>query len=209
KSSTCTELRKGSPKITDYLCKECKSHFEEFLSLLNLLNITYNINPYMVRGLDYYTRTTFEITSEHLGAQKTVAAGGRYDRLVEEFGGPPTPAIGFAIGMERLVEIIKNVNPEFCIPAPKIFIAAIGKKANAEGLLIAEQLRAKYIQAELGYDSASLKSQLRRADKLGSNYVFIIGDDELQSGMIKWKNLKDSSQGEIGIKNATELKGLD
>ncbi|MCG2813899.1 MAG: histidine--tRNA ligase [Thermodesulfovibrionales bacterium] len=209
KSSTCAELRKGSPKITDYLCKECKSHFEEFLSLLNILHITYNVNPGMVRGLDYYTRTTFEITSEHLGAQKTVAAGGRYDRLVEEFGGPPTPAIGFAIGMERLVEIIKNVNPEFCIPAPKIFIAAIGKKANAEGLLIAEQLRAKYIQAELGYDSASLKSQLRRADKLGSNYVFIIGDDELQSGMIKWKNLKDSSQGEIGIKNATELKGLD
>ena len=163
----------------------------------------------MVRGLDYYTRTTFEITSEHLGAQKTVAAGGRYDRLVEEFGGPPTPAIGFAIGMERLVEIIKNVNPEFCIPAPKVFIAAIGKKANTEGLLIAEQLRAKGIQAELGYDSASLKSQLRRADKLGSNYVFIIGDDELQSGMIKWKNLKDSSQGEIGIRDAAELKGLD
>ncbi|MFZ3122731.1 MAG: histidine--tRNA ligase [Thermodesulfovibrionales bacterium] len=209
KSSTCTELRKGSPKITDYLCKECKSHFEEFLSLLNILHITYNVNPGMVRGLDYYTRTTFEITSEHLGAQKTVAAGGRYDRLVEEFGGPPTPAIGFAIGMERLVEIIKNVNPEFCIPSPKVFIAAIGNKAGAEGLLIAEQLRAKDIQAELGYDSASLKSQLRRADKLGSNYVFIIGDDELQSGMLKWKNLKDGSQGEIGIKDAAEFKGLD
>lgn len=209
KSSTCTELRKGSPKITDYLCKECKSHFEKFLSLLNILHITYNVNPGMVRGLDYYTRTTFEITSEHLGAQKTVAAGGRYDRLVEEFGGPPTPAIGFAIGMERLVEIIKNVNPEFCIPSPKVFIAAIGNKAGAEGLLIAEQLRAKDIQAELGYDSASLKSQLRRADKLGSNYVFIIGDDELQSGMLKWKNLKDGSQGEIGIKDAAEFKGLD
>lgn len=209
KSSTCTELRKGSPKITDYLCKECKSHFEKFLSLLNILHITYNVNPGMVRGLDYYTRTTFEITSEHLGAQKTVAAGGRYDRLVEEFGGPPTPAIGFAIGMERLVEIIKNVNPEFCIPSPKVFITAIGNKAGAEGLLIAEQLRAKDIQAELGYDSASLKSQLRRADKLGSNYVFIIGDDELQSGMLKWKNLKDGSQGEIGIKDAAEFKGLD
>ena len=101
------------------------------------------------------------------------------------------------------------MDPEFCIPAPKVFIAAIGKKANAEGLLIAEQLRAKDIQAELGYDNASLKSQLRRADKLGSNYVFIIGDDELQSGMIKWKNLKDGSQGEIGIRDAAELKGLD
>ncbi len=210
KSSACVELRKGSPKITDYLCEGCKSHFEEFLSLLNSLNIPYAINLDMVRGLDYYTRTTFEITSpEQLGgAQKTVAAGGRYDRLVEEFGGPPTPAIGFAIGMERLVEIIKNVNPEFCIPAPKVFIAAIGKEAGAKGLLIAEQLRAKDIQAELGYDSASLKSQLRRADKLGSNYVFIIGDDELKSGKIKWKNLKDGSQGETPIKDAVEFKGL-
>jgi len=210
KNSSCAEIRKGSPKITDYLCKECKSHFEEFLSLLNILNISYNINPDMVRGLDYYTRTTFEITSpEQLGgAQKTVAAGGRYDRLVEEFGGPPTPAIGFAIGMERLVEILKALNSDFCIPAPKVFIATIGKNAGLEGLLIAEKLRSKGIRAELGYDNASLKSQLRRADKLGSNYVFIIGDDELQSGMVKWKNLKDGSQGETGIKDATEFKGL-
>ncbi|MBI1811647.1 MAG: histidine--tRNA ligase [Nitrospirae bacterium] len=208
KNSACAELRKGSPKITDYLCGECKSHFEEFLSLLNSLNISYIINSDMVRGLDYYTRTTFEITSGHLGAQKTVAAGGRYDRLVEEFGGPATPAIGFAIGMERLVEILKALNSDFCISAPKVFIATIGKDASDQGLLIAEKLRSKGIQAELGYDNASLKSQLRRADKLGASYVFIIGDDELKSGMIKWKNLKDSSQGEIGIAAISEFEGL-
>jgi len=209
KNSSCAELRKGSPKITDYLCGECKSHFEEFLSHLKSLNISYNINPDMVRGLDYYTRTTFEITSEHLGAQKTVAAGGRYDRLVEEFGGPATPAIGFAIGMERLVEILKALNSEFPVPAPKAFIATIGKDAGDQGLLIAEKLRSKGIQAELGYDNASLKSQLRRADKLGASYVFIIGDDELKSGMVKWKNLKDSKQGEIGIAAISEFEGLN
>jgi len=208
KSSTCTELRKGSPKITDSLCGDCKSHFDEFLAHLKSLNIPYNINPDMVRGLDYYTRTTFEITSEHLGAQKTVAAGGRYDRLVEEFGGPKTPAIGFAIGMERLVDILKALHPDFSIPAPKVFIATIGDKAGAEGVLIAEKLRAKGVQAELGYDNASLKSQLRRADKLGATYAFIIGDDELKTGMVKWKNLKDSEQGEIEIAMIEEFKGL-
>jgi len=208
KSSTCTELRKGSPKITDSLCGECKSHFDEFLSHLKSLNIPYSINPDMVRGLDYYTRTTFEITSEHLGAQKTVAAGGRYDRLVEEFGGPKTPAIGFAIGMERLVDILKALHPDFSIPTPKVFIATIGNKAGAEGLLIAEKLRAKGVQAELGYDNASLKSQLRRADKLGATYAFIIGDDELKTGKIKWKNLKDSEQGEIEVAMIGEFKGF-
>jgi len=208
KVDVCIELRKGAPQVINYLCNECKTHFEEFQSLLKLLNISYVINPNMVRGLDYYTRTTFEVTSEHLGAQKAVAAGGRYDRLVEEFGGPPTPAIGFAIGMERLVEILKTKNSELDIPSPKAFIATIGKEADVEGLAIAEKLRAKGMQIELGYGNVSLKSQLRRADRLNANYVFIIGDDELKSGIVKWKNLKDSSHGEIGIKEVLEFKGF-
>lgn len=209
KSSACTELRKGAPKVTDHLCKDCRAHFEEFLSLLNFLNISYSVNPNMVRGLDYYTRTTFEVTSEHLGAQKAVAAGGRYDNLVEEFGGPPTPAIGFAIGMERLTEIMKTINSEINTPSPKAFIAALGEKADKEGFLIAEKLRAKGVSVEIGYGSSSLKSQLRRADKLQSSYVFIIGDDELKTGMIKWKNLKDGSQGEIGIGEIFDFNGFN
>lgn len=208
KSAGCTDLRKGAPKVTDYLCKNCRDHFDEFLSLLNFLNISYSVNPNMVRGLDYYTRTTFEVTSEHLGAQKAVAAGGRYDKLVEEFGGPPTPAIGFAIGMERLVEIMKTINSEINAPSPKAFIATIGEKADKEGLLIAEKLRVKGISVELGYGSSSLKSQLRRADKLQSSYVFIIGDDELKSGTIKWKDLRNGTQGEINISEISEFKGL-
>ncbi|MBI4689954.1 MAG: histidine--tRNA ligase [Nitrospirae bacterium] len=205
KVAACIELRKGAPQVINYLCIDCKEHFEEFQSLLRLLNVTYIINPNMVRGLDYYTRTTFEVTSEHLGSQKAVAAGGRYDRLVEEFGGPPTPAIGFAIGMERLVEILKTHNSTFRTPAPGAFLATIGNDAGRESLKIAEKLRSKGITVELGYEGASLKSQMRKADKLGANYVFIIGEDELKSGKIKWKNLKDGSQGEVGIK---EIEGF-
>jgi histidyl-tRNA synthetase len=198
KVESCIELKKGAPETIDHLCGECKTHFESFISLLKFLKINYLINPNLVRGLDYYIRTTFEITSEHLGAQKAVAAGGRYDKLVEEFGGPSTPAIGFAIGMERLIEIIKSTE-NVIEKAPGVFIATIGEKADREGLAIAEKLRGKNILVEIGYESASLKSQLRRADRLNAKYVFIIGDDELASGKIKWKNLKDSSQGEIAL----------
>ncbi|MBI4683658.1 MAG: histidine--tRNA ligase [Nitrospirae bacterium] len=208
KVNACIELRKGAPQVTNYLCKECKEHFGELLALLKLLNISHIINPNMVRGLDYYTRTTFEVTSEHLGAQKAVAAGGRYDRLVEEFGGPPTPAIGFAIGMERLVEILKTCQSELETPSPKIFFATIGRQADREGLSIAEKLRSKGIQVELGYGNASLKSQIRRADRLNADYVFIIGEDELKSGRIKWKKLKDASHGEIGIGEIESFSGL-
>jgi len=169
-----------------------------------LLNIPYEINPNMVRGLDYYTRTTFEVTCEHLGAQNAVAAGGRYDRLVEDFGGPQTPAIGFAIGMERIASLLKaSVIQD--IPMPKVFIAAIGESAEREGLVIADRLRDKDIWVEVGYSGNSLKSQLRRADRLSSKYVLIIGDDEIASGRLKWKCLSDKSEGEIAIAEVSDL----
>ncbi|MCE5194328.1 MAG: histidine--tRNA ligase [Nitrospiraceae bacterium] len=208
KVPSCIEMRKDAPAVKDSLCNNCKGHFEKFLSFLKLLNIKYSINPNLVRGLDYYTSTTFEITSEHLGAQKAVAAGGRYDRLVEEFGGPPTPAIGFAIGMERLAEIMKN-KVEINVPVPSVFFATIGENADKESMILAEKLRAKGIRTETGYASVSLKNQLRKADKLNAEYVFILGDDELKSGKIKWKNLKQGSEGEIDITNIGEFKGFD
>ena len=135
---------------------------------------------------------------KHLGAQNAVAAGGRYDRLVEDFGGPPTPAIGFAIGMERLVTLLKSCGTDN-VPAPYVFIASIGAPAEREGLVIADKLRKKGIWVEIGYAGNSLKSQLRRADRLSSKYVLIIGDDEMASGRLKWKRLSDGSQGEIAI----------
>jgi histidyl-tRNA synthetase len=198
KVDECKKLKKGAPKVTDFLCNECKEHFNKLLSLLELLDVSYVINPDMVRGLDYYTRTTFEITCEALGAQNAVAAGGRYDRLVEDFGGPPTPAVGFAIGTERIISLIKSSSKNN-VPTPKVFIAIIGESAEKEGLVIANRLREKGTWVELGYAGNSLKSQLRRADRLSAGYVLIIGDDELNSGRLKWKRLSDGNQGEISF----------
>lgn len=196
KVDACIKLRDGAPHVTDYLCGECREHFTAFQSFLIMLNIPHVVNPNMVRGLDYYTRTTFEVTCEHLGAQNAVAAGGRYDRLVEDFGGPPTPAIGFAIGMERIISLVRSSGTD-SIPAPFVFIATIGESAGKEGLIIADRLREEGIWAELGYTGNSLKSQLRRADRLSADYVLIIGDDEINSGRLKWKRLSDGTQGEI------------
>jgi histidyl-tRNA synthetase len=205
KVERCIELRRGAPAITQYLCNDCREHFDELISKLKALNIPYAPNPNLVRGLDYYTRTTFEVTSKHLGAQKAVAAGGRYDKLVEEFGGPPTPAIGFAIGMERLVTLLRTPNSELLTPAPKVFIATIGKEAEIEGLRIAEELRANGFWAEHNYGGASLKSQLRKADRIGAEFAFIIGDNELKAGRIQWKNLKKGEQGKVEIKDILSI----
>jgi histidyl-tRNA synthetase len=204
KVDACIKLREGAPSVTDFLCSECREHFNTLLSLLRLLNVPYVINPDMVRGLDYYTRTTFEVTSKNLGAQNAVAAGGRYDRLVEDFGGPLTPATGFAIGMERLTTLLKSSGNQK-IPVPKVFIATIGAPAEKEGLVIADRLRDKGIWVEVGYAGNSLKSQLRRADRLSSAYVLIIGDDEISSGKLKWKRLSDGSQGEISFEEVYDF----
>ncbi len=204
KVKECIKLRVGAPRVTNFLCKDCREHFDRVLSMLELLDFPHVINPDMVRGLDYYTRTTFEVTSKHLGAQNAVAAGGRYDRLVEEFGGPPTPAIGFAIGMERLAELFKS-SDKFEIPVPEVFIATIGEPAEKKGFLIAKRLREKGIWVEIDYAGHSLRSQLRRADRLSARYVLIIGEDEISSGKLKWKRLTDGSQGEISIDEVLEF----
>ncbi|MEW6109785.1 MAG: histidine--tRNA ligase [Nitrospirota bacterium] len=198
KVDRCKELRTGSPKVIDYLCGDCRTHFEKLLNILELLRIPYTVNPEMVRGLDYYTRTTFEVTSSELGAQNAVAAGGRYDGLVREFGGPDTPAIGFAIGIERMVELLRNRVPDR-LPSPDVFIAAIGDTAGRESMLIADRLREKGFWIEIGDAGNSLKSQMRKADRLSVKYVFIIGEDEIKSGKLKWKKLSDSTQGEISL----------
>lgn len=198
KVERCSEMRRGAPEIINYLCDDCRMHFEGLVSLLDTMGVPYKINPEMVRGLDYYTRTTFEVTTERLGAQKTVAAGGRYDRLVEEFGGPQIPGIGFALGMERLVLLLKEMG-EITHPVPDLFIATLGKEAIREGLIIGERLRKNGLWVEVNLDTSSLKSQMRKADRLSSKFVFIIGEEELSSGTVKWKNMRDGSQGEVAI----------
>jgi histidyl-tRNA synthetase len=200
KVERCIELRQGAPAVTDYLCDDCRKHFDELLCLLQMLGIRYSINPNLVRGLDYYTRTAFEVTSEHLGAQKAVAAGGRYDRLVKEFGGPETPAIGFAIGMERLAALLKETSEERQ-PGPKAFIATLGNEAERQGFRIAEALRKEGHYVEQNYGAASLKSQLRKADRVGAEFAIIIGENELRAGKAQWKNLSTKEQGEIEFNN--------
>jgi histidyl-tRNA synthetase len=206
KVKECVKLRVGAPKVMDFLCEDCKEHFEALLSFLRSTGFPYVMNSDMVRGLDYYTRTTFEVKSKQLGAQNAVAAGGRYDKLVEEFGGPPTPAIGFAIGMERISELLSS-SDKVEIPVPEVFIATVGSSAENEGLIIASKLRERGIWVEIGYAGHSLKSQMRRADRLSARHVLIMGDDEIKSGRLKWKRLSDGSQGEIPIPEVLEFFG--
>lgn len=194
KAAACARLKEAAPRITDYLCPDCQTHFESLKDYLDMLQIPFTLDPLMVRGLDYYTRTTFEVTTERLGAQNAVAAGGRYDRLVEDFGGPPTPAIGFALGMERLTALLKG---QAEVPRPELFIAYIGPVAAREALKLALELRKGGIWVETGYEGASLKSQFRKADRLGARHVFIIGEEELGKGALKWKDLKEGISGEI------------
>lgn len=191
----CVELRTDAPFVTDYLCDGCRNHYEGVKGMLSLLHVPFVENPRMVRGLDYYTRTTFEVTSEGLGAQNAVAAGGRYDALVEQFGGPPTPAIGFALGMERLVTLLGDGSE--AAPAPDVFIVSLGEEASREALRMAEGLRARGRWAELVHGGGSMKSQMRRADRLGASFVLIIGEDEIRKGALTWKNMKDGSSGEV------------
>jgi histidyl-tRNA synthetase len=199
----CIELRKGAPAVGDYLCGGCRDHFAELKGLLDLLGVPYALNPSMVRGLDYYTRTTFEVTSQALGSQNAVAAGGRYDGLVEEFGGPGTPAIGFALGVERLVELLREKAPP--APAPRVFIASIGSEAVRRAQVIADRLRAEGVWAETGSPASSLRSQMKRADKLGAEYVLFLGEDELGSGRAGWKRLADGAEGHVAL---SEVEGF-
>lgn len=196
KSAHCRGATDGAPSILDHLCQNCGDDFDEVKGYLDTLCLRYNINPRMVRGLDYYTKTAFEITSDRLGAQDAVAAGGRYDRLVEEVGGPPTPAIGFAIGMERLAMLLEEEGLSLK-RLPDLFIAALGCDAQKEAFPLAHDLRTHGIKVEFNHEGRSLKAQMRKADSLGANYVLILGEDELKSGRAVLKNMKDNEQNEI------------
>jgi len=187
----CMDNRKGSPYPVEFLCDGCREHFEGLKGYLDLLHIPYEVNPELVRGLDYYTRTAFEVTTEQLGSQNAVAAGGRYDALVEEFGGPSTPGLGFAIGMERVVSLLRDGFG--LLEVPELVICFIGQEAGERAFLLMHQLRSKGFWVETGYGEASLKSQMRRANRLGARFTIVIGEDELRAGSVE---LKDMGLGE-------------
>jgi histidyl-tRNA synthetase len=202
KAEGCRALRAGAPDVRDHLCNACREHFAAVRGLLEAVEVPYTVNPAMVRGLDYYTRTTFELTSSGLGAQDTVAAGGRYDRLVEEFGGPATPGLGFALGMERLLLLL----PEDAVdePARPVFLAALGDAPRRVVWPWLAELRRRGVAAAFDYDGRSLKSQLRRADRLGARLVVIVGENELAAGTVQVRDMTEKTQRDVPLADVVE-----
>lgn len=199
----CREKMTDAPAITDSLCAECRAHFETVQKSLNLLGVPFAIDKRMVRGLDYYTRTTFEILTGSLGAQSAVAGGGRYDGMVQMLGGPEMPGIGFAIGFDRLAEICA-MNAEDLQKGPAIYIAAIGEACQEKAFEWVCAMAEQGIRAEMDMEGKSLKSQMKRADRLGVSNVLILGEDELSSGLALLRNMKTKEQISVPIGNLAE-----
>ena len=192
KTETCQDIISHAPKILDYLCNECEQHFADVKSSLADLGISYQINPKMVRGLDYYIRTAFEVTSGTLGAQNAIAGGGRYDGLVSFLGGPEVAGIGFAAGMERLVACLEQKNDRPI--KTDVYIAALGATALKKAFLLTNKLREAGISAEMNYSDKSLKSQMKRADKLNSSFTLILGDEEIEKNSVKLRDMNSKKQ---------------
>src|SRR5512136_969683 len=197
KVETCQEAIANAPKVSDFICPECQKHFDKVTEYLEMAGITYILNPRMVRGLDYYTRTAFEVVSYQLGSQNAVTGGGRYDNLFQEIGGLDIPGIGFAIGMERLISLLPE--GKGFVKYPDLFIAALGETPSKEAYRIVNQLHLRGIRTELDYEGKSLKSQMRRADKLKARYTLILGEEELRRGKAVLRNMGTKSQEEIPL----------
>ena len=205
KNESCREITVNAPKITDYLSEASGIHFNKLIQILNDLSIPYNVNDKIVRGLDYYTETVFEFTTDKLGSQNAVAAGGRYNNLVEKMGGPPTPATGFALGLERIVLLHEQLSDkEFKFPTD-VYIAWIGEDTFIPAMKIATELRNNGKSVYIEHESKSIKSQLKRANKLDAGYTLIIGEEELKSGRIIVRNMRESSEESIGIEDMGSL----
>jgi len=203
KESICAQAIAMAPSITDNLCDECREHFESFCCFLEEAGIEYAVNPRLVRGLDYYTRTAFEIISEDLGAQNAVGGGGRYDDLIELLGGPPTPAVGFGTGMERMLMIMsRRGTPGAPEERGPVAVVVWEKESQKEGRSMLRALRCAGIAAEMDFSLGSLKSQLRRAHRGGSRCVLLMGRDELAKGAVKFKNMETGEEREIAAGDA-------
>ncbi len=198
KEESCRRVTGKAPSILEYLCDACRDHFGTVERLLRETNVKYGINPRMVRGLDYYCRTTFEWTSTRLGSQNTVAAGGRYDGLVEDLGGPPAPGVGFALGMERLV-LLFGMQETRSQARPALYLAWVGADARSWAFPLIHRLRRRGFTVEMEWEERSLKSQMRRADKLSARFVLIVGEEEFKKGTGIMRNMDNKEQSEIPL----------
>lgn len=195
KSPVCQELVAGAPVMLDYLCDECSDAFDELKANLDAMNIHYVVDPGIVRGLDYYTKTAFEFVTTRIGAQGTVCGGGRYDHLVEEIGGPETPGVGFGLGKERLLLTMEACGAE--IPEPEgadVFIAVMGDKAKAAGLGLMRQLRQKGARVQMDIMGRNIKNQFKYANRIKARKTVVIGDNELENNSFAIKDMKTSQQ---------------
>lgn len=205
KSKHCQALVEGAPMMVDYLCDDCKEAFEAVQKNLDSMGIEYTVDTKIVRGLDYYTKTAFEFVTTGIGAQGTVCGGGRYDHLIEEVGGPPIPGVGFGLGIERLLMLMENSNIE--IPQPdtvKAFIAVMGDEAKAFGLKLLRELRQRGIKAEMDTLERNIKGQFKYADRIGAKYTVVIGENELNEGVVSVKEMATSTQTQVKLEDLIE-----
>lgn len=200
KSPVCSEIAKDAPVVLDYLCDECKEHFEKTKSYLDAMNIEYIVNPQIVRGLDYYTKTVFEFVADSIGAQGTVCGGGRYDGLIEELGGQHTPSLGFAMGLERLQLVMEAQGCEFPEPSrPDLFIVAMGDKATFKAVEIAKDMRDEGYSVVYDLNGRSLRAQMKYADKINAKYNVVIGDNEVETKSAVLKDMATGEQSNISL----------
>lgn len=200
KSEICSSLAAEAPKMIDHLCEDCREHMDKTKKYLDSMGISYTINPNIVRGLDYYTRTVFEITSDALGAQSAVCGGGRYNGLVEELGGKPTEGIGFAIGLERLMIILRTqgkVVERYC--PPQLFIAAIGEKAEALAQSLAYTLRKNGVFVLTDLCGRSIKAQMKYANKMDAQYSIVLGDEEIENNLVQVKCMENGECVDVSL----------
>lgn len=200
KSPVCSEIAKGAPVVLDYLCDECREHFQKVKSYLDAANIEYIVNPQIVRGLDYYTKTVFEFVSDAIGSQGTVCGGGRYDGLLEELGGQHTPSLGFAMGLERLQLVMEAQGCNFPEPSrPDLFIVAMGEKATLKAVEIAKDMRDEGFSVVYDLNGRSLRAQMKYADKLGAKFNVVIGDNEVENKIVSLKDMATGESSEINL----------
>lgn len=205
KEEKCRAIVRHAPRITDVLCDECATHFRSVQKLLTSGGLEFTVDPNIVRGLDYYTRTVFEFVSEDIGAQGTVCGGGRYDGLIEELGGNHTPAVGFAVGLERLILLMENTGVPFPEEAsPTVYFAGMDEASRLKAFSLAAEMRGAGISAECDHMGRSLKAQFKYADKIGAKYVAAIGETELESGACRLKNMADGFSQEVAFADLKE-----
>jgi len=198
KSPICSKIAQGAPKITDYLCDECKEHFASVQKYLDAAGVEYTVNPTIVRGLDYYTKTVFEFVTDFIGAQGTVCGGGRYDGLIEELGGKHLPSLGFAMGIERLLMLMDKQGIE--IPKPStcdLYVAVMGESASLKSFEIIKAVRSCGLIAETDVVGRGLRAQMKYADKIGAKFSMVLGDNEIEQGKAVIKNMSSGEQTEI------------